>query len=248
MEGTHYQGELTDENIRNIFRGAADFNYRPIRCAGMLLHTYAIDGLTSGADISEYVFQPMMSQLKGETIHELYNNALENVVVNSVAKPCSDLDTAAKLLVNGFCVVLFPGVGAIAFEDKTGEKRGISEPAVENTAKGPKDAFVETVRTNTSLIRRHLRTPDLRIYEAQVGRRSLTNVSVVWIDGLTDPGLPEMLKQRLANHLVAIRKYSLSHYISSSSQNNGVALIASASSPIISSEMSTQVSNARTGT
>ena len=199
MEGPHYQGELTDENIRNMFRGAADFNYRPIRCAGILLHTYAIDGLTSGADISEYVFQPMMSQLKGETIHELYNNALENVVVNSVAKPCSDLDTAAKLLVNGFCVVLFPGVGAIAFEDKTGEKRGISEPAVENTAKGPKDAFVETVRTNTSLIRRHLRTPDLRIYEAQVGRRSLTNVSVVWIDGLTDPGLPEMLKQRLAD-------------------------------------------------
>ena len=58
---------------------------------------------------------------------------------------------------------------------------------------------METVRTNTSLIRRHLRTPDLRIYEAQVGRRSLTNVSVVWIDGLTDPGLPEMLKQRLAD-------------------------------------------------
>ena len=76
-----YEGKLTDENIRNIFRGAADFNYRPIRCAGMLLHTYAIDGLTSGADISEYVFQPMMSQLKGETIH-FHSESSRNLVAD----------------------------------------------------------------------------------------------------------------------------------------------------------------------
>ena len=65
----------------------------------------------------------------------------------------------ADKLVNGFSVVLFGQAGAIAFEDKTGEKRSPSAPEVENTVKGPKDAFTETVRTNTSLLRRHLRTP-----------------------------------------------------------------------------------------
>ena len=199
MQEPIYIGELTHENIHRIFQNAADFNYRPISCAGNLLHTYAIDGLTSGSAISEYVFKPLMEQLIGETMEALYNNALSRVVVNSVAKPCLDLDAAARFLVNGFCVILFPGVGAIAFEDKTPEKRGISEPAVENTAKGPKDAFVETVRTNTSLIRRHLRTPELRIWETQVGRRSLTNVSVVWIEGLTNPELPEKMMHRLAS-------------------------------------------------
>lgn len=68
---------------------------------------------------------------------------------------------------------------------------------MENTVKGPKDAFVETVRSNTSLIRRHLRTPALRLWETQVGRRSLTNVTVAYIDGLTDLRLVERMQHRL---------------------------------------------------
>lgn len=192
-----YPGELSDENIRKIFDGAGDFNVRPMRCSGHTLYTYAIDGLTSGGDISEYVFKPMIELLKGNSIEELYQKSLDGVIFNSVAKACKNLDDAAFLLVNGFCVVMFPGTGAIAFEVKTGEKRGIAPPDVENTAKGAKDAFVETVRTNTSLIRRHLRTPDLRLYETKVGRRSLTNVTVVWIDGLTNPQLVEKMKSRL---------------------------------------------------
>lgn len=192
-----YPGELTDENIRSIFREAGDFNTRTLRCDAITLYAYAIDGLTSGADISEYVFKPIVEHLAGDSLQSLYDRALHGVVVNAVAKPCRNLDDAAFFLVNGFCVILFPGAGAIAFEVKTGEKRGIAPPDVENTAKGPKDAFVETVRSNTSLIRRHLRTPDLRLYETKVGRRSLTNVSVVWIEGLTNPKFVQRMKRRL---------------------------------------------------
>jgi hypothetical protein len=68
---------------------------------------------------------------------------------------------------------------------------------VENTVKGPKDAFVETVRINTGLVRRHMRTPDLRFWSTTVGRRSLTNVAVVWIEGITNPQLVKRMQQRL---------------------------------------------------
>ena len=193
----NYPGELTDENIRKIFAGAGDFNTRTLQCGPFTLYAYAIDGLTSGADISEYVFQPVMTMLEGQAMADLYHNALNGAVVNSVGQACKDLTDVALKLVNGFCVILFPGVGALAFETKTGEKRGISPPDLENTTKGAKDAFVETIRTNTSLVRRHLRTPDLRFYETQVGRRSVTNVAVVYIEGLTNPALVERMKTRL---------------------------------------------------
>lgn len=75
--------------------------------------------------------------------------------------------------------------------------RNPSAPEVENTVKGAKDAFVETVRTNTSLVRRHLRSPDLRFTELQVGERSLTNVSVVWLQGITAPELVSRMLARL---------------------------------------------------
>ncbi len=188
---------MTDANIRALFAGAADFNTRTLHCGEFTLYAYAIDGLTSGGDISEYIIKPIMEQLRGDAMATLYDRALHGVVVNSVAKPCENLDAVANFLVNGFCVVLFPGAGAIAFEAKTGEKRSLSGPELEHTAKGPKDAFVETVRTNTSLIRRHLRTPDLRLREITVGRRSLTNVTVVWIEGITNPEFVSRMETRL---------------------------------------------------
>lgn len=192
-----YTGKMTDGNIRNIFGNTADFICRPLRCSDHTLYLYAIDGLTSGSDISDYVVKSIAEHLQGISMDTLYRNALAGSVVNIVAKPCKDLNDVAKFLVNGFCVVLFPGAGAIAFETKTGEKRSLSAPSVENTVKGPKDAFVETVRSNTSLIRRHLRSPDLRFVESQVGRRSLTNVSIVYVEGLTNPELVARMQKRL---------------------------------------------------
>ena len=192
-----YPGDLTDANIRSIFKDAGDFMVRPLHCGNFRLFLYAIDGLTSGGDISDYVVKPITEHLAADSITALYHHALQGMVYNAVADACQDLDTVARKLVNGFCVVLFPGAGAIAFEAKTPEKRGPSAPAVENTVKGPKDAFVETSRSNTSLVRRHLRSPDLRIYETVVGRRSITNVSLLWMDGITNDELVRRMKARL---------------------------------------------------
>ncbi len=192
-----YPGKLTDENIRRIFQDAGDFVVRKLRCGSFTLYAYAIDGLTSGGDISDYVLKPIREVLSGDTMGSLYHQAMSGGVYNAVAEAAEDLDAVALKLVNGFCVVLFPEVGAVAFEVKTSDKRTASPPEVENTVKGAKDAFVETIRSNTSYIRRHLRSPDLRLYETKVGRRSLTNVSVVWLEGVTDPELVEQMKQRL---------------------------------------------------
>ena len=198
MKKPAYPGPLTDRNIRNIFEGTADFIVRQLQCGDHALYAYAIDGLISGSDASDYIFKPITEHLSGQTMEELYAAALEGAVYNSVADPCVDLDAVAMKLVNGFCVVLFPQVGAIAFEVRIGVSRTPGAPQVENTVKGPKDAFVETMRINTGLVRRHLRTPDLRFFGTQIGTRSLTNVSVVWIEGTTQRELVERMKTRLA--------------------------------------------------
>ena len=198
MEQLHYSGKLTDENIQNIFRDAADFTRRKLQSGNYILYAYAIDGLIASAYATDYIFKPIVQGLQGDDMTQLYCNALAGGIYNNVAVACRDLNQVAFLLVNGFCVVLFPGVGAIGFEVRTPDKRGPSAPEVENTVKGPKDAFVETIRSNTSVVRRHLRSPDLRLYETQVGRRSLTNVCVVWLEGVTNPAFVQRMKDRLS--------------------------------------------------
>lgn len=187
---------MTDEKIKNIFSDAGDFETRTLRSGEGKLHAYFIDGLVTSNFVADYIFKPVILDLP-QDLQQAYDAAIHGGIYNAVARPCKDLNDIAVKIVNGFCVVLFPGVGAIAFEARTSVSRTPAPPEVENTVKGPKDAFVETIRINTSLIRRHLRTPDLRIYGATVGRRSLTNVAVVSIEGITNPELVQRMKKRL---------------------------------------------------
>lgn len=187
---------MTDAEIRNLFAGASDFEARTLRSGENSIYGYFIDGLVASSFIADYIYKPVVQDLPLPMV-DAYNTALRGGVYNAVARPCKNLADVADKLVNGFCVVLFPGVGAIAFEVRTGIGRGPGAPDVENTVKGPKDAFVETIRINTSLIRRHLHTPDLRIEGQIVGRRSLTSVCVVWIEGITNPVLVRKMHDRL---------------------------------------------------
>ena len=182
------------------FEGAADFETRKVLCGGQLLTVLFLDGLTSGGDIAEQVVRPL-AQMTDEAREEvLYTRALQGGVWCASVKEPESTQQAAELLVNGFCVILFPKSGkALGCEVKTGEKRSPSPPETENTVKGAKDAFTETLRTKTSLVRRHLRTPGLRLTETVIGKRTLTKVTVCWIDRLTDPELPRRMQERLSS-------------------------------------------------
>ena len=182
------------------FEDAADFETRKVLCGGQLLTVLFLDGLTSGRDIAEQVLRPL-AQMTDEAREEvLYTRALQGGVWCASVKEPESTQQAAELLVNGFCVILFPKSGkALGCEVKTGEKRSPSPPETENTVKGAKDAFTETLRTNTSLVRRHLRTPGLRLSETVIGKRTLTKVTVCWIDRLTDPELPRRMQERLSS-------------------------------------------------
>ena len=189
-----YPVPVTKDNILRIFSGAADFTLRELMIGrnAQRIWVCSIDGLVSSSEISDFVMKPLMRAEEPVTLE-----SAKTLIYNAVESPVPDMDAAAEKLVNGFCLVLFGEGQAAAFEVKTGEKRSVSAPEVENTIKGAKDAFTETVRTNTSLVRRHLRTPELRLEEQVIGRRSLTNVTVCWIAGITDPKMVQAVSKRL---------------------------------------------------
>ncbi len=191
--------ELTVEAVQAIFGNAADFVAREIKSGGNSVHILFLDGITSGGDIAELVIRPLCEITEPADMAEVLDRARHSVWCASM-KSAQTAEEAARELVNGSCAVLFPGQPeALCFEVKTGEKRSPEAPESENTVKGAKDAFTETLRTNTSLVRRHLRTPSLRITAQTVGRQTLTGVSICWIEGLTDEEYVKRMQKRLAS-------------------------------------------------
>ena len=185
--------------LRALFGGSADVAERQIMAGGQKLDVLFLDGLTSGGDIAEQVLRPLMQTVQPGSMQAVLAQAEQARVYCAVAERVTAPEDAADKLLHGYCVVVFPGTGAaLCFETKTDTRRGPSASESENTVKGANDAFTETMRINTSLLRRHLRSAQLRFVQKTVGLRSQTAVTVCFLADLTDPALVRRMEQRLA--------------------------------------------------
>ena len=199
-----FDGPLTPEALGEVFRDCVDFTRRPVALEGLGELTLCyLGGMVRMERVSDYVLRPLAedAQLRAcgsmaRAMARMEEGALYNL---GVARR-DTLDQAAADLVAGWCLLFFPGErAALSFFTGTEEKRSVSAPAGETVLKGSRDGFVESVRTNTSIVRRHLKAPELRIKEQTVGRQSLTLVDVLYLEGITDPGLVEQLWDKLAD-------------------------------------------------
>ena len=184
------------------FADCADLCVRSLTVGDTAVTLLFLDGLCSGEEIALTVLRPLLERAGADNAPRRTPGTMtdweETLLCAASVKRCATPGDAADAMVRGFCVLLRDGAdGALAVEVKGGQTRGVAAPETESTVKGAKDAFTETLRTNTALLRRHLRTPELRIWETGVGRRSQTAVSVLWLDGLTDPRYVSELQTRL---------------------------------------------------
>jgi spore germination protein KA len=101
-------------------------------------------------------------------------------------------------LTHGCCLLLFDDAcQGVSFEARSEIQRAVSEPTLEKSIKGARDAFVETLRVNTALVRRRLCTPRLKLLEAGVGSCSATRVAMLYLEGAAAPETVEALARRL---------------------------------------------------
>ncbi len=99
---------------------------------------------------------------------------------------------------SGDSVLLIDGCNkCIAIGTKGWQDRGIGYPVNEPNNNGPQEAFNETLRTNTSLIRRKIKHENLRIESVVVGKFTKTEVNVVYIKGTASDDIVKEVKSRL---------------------------------------------------
>ncbi len=77
------------------------------------------------------------------------------------------------------------------------ESRSISDPLSEMNIRGPRDGFTEELRTNLTLLRRRLLSPDLVAQRLVVGKRSHTDVAMVYFRGIVNYQLVQEVQKRI---------------------------------------------------
>ena len=201
-----FDGPLTLERLEQIFQDCVDFTKRPVSLGeggACTLTLCYLSGMVKMERVSDYVLRPLAQDealARCGTPRQAMDRMKDGALYNLSAEERTRLDAAVFDLVNGCCLLLFPWESSVlSLNVGTEEKRSISSPSNETVLKGSRDAFVESLRTNTSIVRRHLKAPELRIREQVVGRQSVTSVDILYIEGLTNPHLVEQVAAQLAD-------------------------------------------------
>ena len=110
----------------------------------------------------------------------------------------TSLEKLAEEILAGNPVLLWEGMdeGLIVGTKKV-FIRSIAEPPTDVTIKGPREGFIEDVKVNTSLVRRRLKTGELKIEYMNVGKRSQTFVAVCYLEGTSVQKVVDEVKENL---------------------------------------------------
>lgn len=161
---------------------------------------YFIDGF-----IKDEVFEKMLEYLFKQTPEDM--NGIDDMSRFSLDKMpyvevdfTYDVQSAVTAVLSGPAVLIVEGVrGALVIDTRTYPVRGIEEPQKDRSLRGSRDGFVETLVFNTALIRRRIRTENLRMEYMQAGSNSKLDMAICYIEGLADEKTLNRLRERIKN-------------------------------------------------
>lgn len=199
-----------DENmktIKEIFIDCDDVVYREFKVGvkqNFSLAIIFIDGLIDQDMVSDFALRPLLEASRylepnPITIKDnLYNLIKDGNISASEIKEAETIDEALEAILVGETALLIDGYKKIIILSSRGwEKRSIDEPQTETLIRGPRDGFTENLKTNTVLIRRRIKDPSLKIKMIQVGKRTRTDVAVLYVDDIVNEDLLNEVKKRL---------------------------------------------------
>lgn len=158
------------------------------------------EGLIDKNFVQDFIIETLAKELRGNSLNK--ENCLE--AFKGLALPLADVEMVSDFdalfteLLSGITIILIDGYNqAITISSKGWADRGVNEPSSQTVVRGPKDGFSETLRTNTSLIRRRIKDPNLWIESRVIGRRTKTDVAIAYIKGIVNDKTVEELYSRL---------------------------------------------------
>lgn len=161
-----------------------------------------LSGMTDQSMINENILKPLMPESRSSQskIPEIKDIAQIKARILSVGgvNQYSTFDELIDGCLTGQSILLLNGSNeALGIMTADWKSRGVEEPKTESVVRGPREGFNENLLTNTTLIRRKIMSPDLKIESMKLGTRTKTNVCIAYIQGIANPLLIEEIKRRL---------------------------------------------------
>ena len=182
-----------------------------------------IDGMVDSKMINDFILQPLMLRNLANSTDSDQNKVVKEAVTNNITvrrikkfdltdyifnslmpqnsvKKVTKFDDICVGINSGNCALFIDTLPTVFdIEVKGFKQRSLNKPENEMVIRGSQEAFTETIRTNTSLIRRFVNNENLIIESVKVGKLSKTPCAICYVDGITNNDLIAEVKYRVNN-------------------------------------------------
>lgn len=174
-----------------------DIVYRVIEVGGRQACIYFIDGFCKDEMMQKLLqyFIDMKPEDMPKDAHEMAKKATPYVEIDLKDK----WDDIFYNILSGVFALFIDGYDrCVLIDSRTYPARGVEEPEKDKTLRGSKDGFVETVVFNTALIRRRIRSTELRMEMMNAGKSSKTDIVLCYMESRVDHEFLDKIKKRIS--------------------------------------------------
>lgn len=161
---------------------------------------YFVDGFCK-----DDLMQKLLQFLMGLAPKDMPQNAsgLNKLIPHVEVDLSQDFDKITKNVLSGVFAIIIEGYDeCILIDSRTYPARSVSEPEKDKVLRGSKDGFVETVVFNTALIRRRIRSTDLRVEMLNAGKASKTDIAICYMNSRVDRHFLNQIRDRINSIVV----------------------------------------------
>lgn len=196
--------EENEAVLKKTFHSCSDVMFRSFQICGqknaLLLY---IDGLIEEKQLDESLLKSLMSSSSSEPLddmHDILSYLQNQLIAISQVKRAANIPSIVQHVLKGSIVIVIAGqTEALVLNIPGGKTRAVEQSSAEATVRGPRDSFTESIRTNTSLICRRIRSARLKIESLTVGELTQTDVAIAYIEDIASAAVIQEIKSRIQN-------------------------------------------------
>lgn len=182
---------------------STDIIYREINMGSQKALIVFVDGLVKPEIVNEYVIESLMSygrRYSNQDMQALGMQEIAERIISVGEISCeSDMNELLDACLSGDTLLFLDNVReALVISTKGWDKRPVGQPETESVVRGPREGFTENLRTNTALLRRRIKTPQLTFESLKLGRATHTRVCLAYIKGIAEEKMLREVRRRLS--------------------------------------------------
>lgn len=195
------------QTIKNTLGNSSDLIIREFSMGNPLLYKVSaiyINGLTDKVLTANSIIEKLMTDTKMIENNESWSPdqlgtyIREHILTTTHVEIVTDLKKLFLFLLSGQTIVLVDRcIQGFGCASQGGELRAISEPTSESSVRGPKESFTESLITNTSMIRRRIKSPNLWLETLKIGNITQTDIGIMYVNGIVNDKLLNEVRERL---------------------------------------------------